>query len=91
MSSAIRVTLLTREHCAFCDQAKELLRRLATEYPLIIEALELSSAEGQRLAAAGGILFPPGLYLDGEPFSYGRPSERKLRWELERRRQTGRR
>ncbi len=31
------------------------------------------------------MLFPPGIFLDGEPFSYGRPSERKLRRELERR------
>lgn len=30
-------------------------------------------------------MFPPGIFLDGEPFSYGRPSERKLRRELERR------
>jgi len=29
-------------------------------------------------------MFPPGLFLDGEPFSYGRPSERKLRKALER-------
>ncbi len=27
-------------------------------------------------------MFPPGLFLDGEPFSYGRPSERKLRKAL---------
>ncbi len=30
-------------------------------------------------------MFPPGLFLDGEPFSYGRPSERKLRKVLARR------
>jgi len=33
----------------------------------------------------GGLLFPPGILIDGEPFSYGRPSERKLRHELDRR------
>ena len=81
----VQITLLTQEHCAFCDQAKELLGRLAAEYPIAVETVELTSAEGQRLAAAGGVLFPPGLYLDGEPFSYGRPSERKLRRELDRR------
>lgn len=81
----ITVTLLTQEHCAFCDQAKELLARLAAEYPIAVELVALASAEGQRLAQAGGILFPPGILLDGEPCSYGRPSERKLRRELERR------
>lgn len=33
----------------------------------------------------GGLLFPPGVLIDGEPFSYGRLSERKLRRELDRR------
>ena len=38
----------------------------------------------QRLATQGGLLFPPGILIDGEPFSYGRLSERKLRRELDR-------
>ena len=83
MNDAITVTLLTREQCAFCEQAKELLARLAAEYPLAVTTLDLDSPEGLKLAAAGGVLFPPGLF-NGEPFSYGRPSERKLRRELER-------
>ena len=43
------------------------------------------SLEGQVLAERSGVLFPPGIFLDGEPFSYGRLSERKLRRELEQR------
>jgi hypothetical protein len=31
-------------------------------------------------------VFPPAVFLGGEPFSYGRVSERKLRRELDRRR-----
>lgn len=79
------VLLLTREHCAFCDQAKQILARLAAEYPLTVATLYLQSPEGQALALRGGVLFPPGIFLDGEAFSYGRPSERRLRRELERR------
>lgn len=81
----MRVTLLSQEHCDFCAQAKEVLDRLAQEFPLNVETLDLASPKGQRLAAAGGIMFPPGILLDGEPFSYGRLSERKLRRELRRR------
>ena len=33
--------------------------------------------------------FPPGIFVDGEPFSYGRLSEKKLRRELDRRRAGG--
>ena len=79
------VTLLTQAHCAFCDQAKEILARLATEYPLTVTTVDLASPEGQALALHGGVLFPPGLFLADEAFSYGRLSERKLRRELDRR------
>lgn len=81
----MEVLLLTRDHCAFCDQAKEILVRLAADYRLHVSTLDLHSPEGQDLALRGGILFPPGLFLEGEAFSYGRLSERKLRRELDRR------
>jgi glutaredoxin len=79
------IVLLTQEACAFCAQAKDILTRLATEYPLTVATLDLGSPEGQALAERGGVLFPPGVFLDGEAFSYGRLSERKLRRELDRR------
>lgn len=81
----MEVILLTQENCAFCDQAKEMLDRLSSEYPISVSTLDLSMPEGQALAGRGGVMFPPGIFLDGEPFSYGRPSEKKLRRELDRR------
>lgn len=81
----ISILLLTQEHCGFCEQAREMLDRLSREYWLSISTLEMGTPEGQRLAMQGGLLFPPGLLIDGEPFSYGRLSERKLRRELNRR------
>ena len=81
----IRVTLLTRAQCVFCDSAKAILNRFASEYPLMIELVDFDSPAGDQLALWGGVLFPPGIFLDGEPFSYGRLPERKLRRELERR------
>lgn len=77
--------ILTQERCGFCDQAEAILKRLAGEYPLTVSTRDLGSPEGQALASQGGILFAPGIFVDGEPFSYGRPSERKLRRALERR------
>lgn len=81
----MEILLLTQENCHFCDRAKELLDRLASEYSFSLSTLELNSPDGQALAEQNGILFPPGLFIDGEPFSYGRPSEGKLRKELNRR------
>ena len=68
-------------------QAKALLERLSGEYNLSVTTLDLNSLEGQALAMRGGVLFPPGIFLDGKPFSYGRPSERRLRRELELRKE----
>lgn len=80
----IRVTLLTRPDCGFCDEAKAILARLATEYPFAIDIVDLRTPQGEELALRGGVLFPPGVFLDNEAFSYGRLSERKLRRVLER-------
>lgn len=81
----MKVTLLTEDQCSFCDLAKEILERLSHEFPITISLVDLHSPEGQEMAERGGVLFPPGVFLQSEPFSYGRLSERKLRNELERR------
>ncbi len=83
--STMNVLLLTQQQCVFCTQAKELLERLSLEYGFSVSTLDVSSPEGEALSVRNGILFPPGIFLDGEPFSYGRPSERRLRREIERR------
>lgn len=79
------VTLLTQSSCAFCEQAKQVLTRLSTEYDVRVNEVSLESEEGRALGLRHGVLFAPGILLDGESFSYGRPSERKLRRELQRR------
>ena len=76
------VLLLTKDDCHFCEQAKEVLGRLQGEYGLDVRELPLESDEGRRLAERSGALFPPVLFVAGEPFSYGRLSERKLRKAL---------
>lgn len=84
-AGAVEVLVLTQERCDQCDRAGELLARLCDEYPLRVRTLALDSSEGRQLAASGGILFAPGIFVGGAAFSYGRLSERKLRRELERR------
>ena len=85
----MEITLLTQDACAFCTQTKELLSRLQGDYEITVREVALDTAEGERLALAGGFLFPPGILIDGEPFSYGRPSERKLRRALAKRLEGG--
>lgn len=76
------VLLLTKEDCEFCEQAKDVLARLTGEYGLTVRELAFDSDEGRSLALSSGASFPPAVFLDGEPFSYGRLSERRLRKEL---------
>lgn len=80
-----RVTLLTQGDCAMCEHAKQVLARVAADHPLEVEEVALATPEGQELALRHGVLFAPGVLLDGESFAYGRLSERKLRRALIRR------
>lgn len=81
---AIEVLLLTQEGCELCEQAKAMLARFGHEFPLVVTEEDISTERAQRLAMMGGLLFPPAIVIQGRPFSYGRPSEGRLRRELAR-------
>ena len=74
-----QVTLLTTTECHLCDHAKEVLQRVAMDHPMDIEEVPFGTERGRRLAQETNLVFPPGVLVDGQPFSYGRLSERKLR------------
>ncbi len=80
-----RVTLLTQESCVLCEQAKEVLTRVAGDFPLVVEEIDLGSEQGRRLAQLRGVMFAPGIFVDDQMFGFGRLSERKLRRALQRR------
>lgn len=82
--SIIKITILKKDNCKFCDFAKEIINRLSTEYPLSVETEDLNSPNGIALAQNAGFLFPPGILINDDPFSYGRLSEKQLRREIER-------
>jgi glutaredoxin len=85
VTDPVQITLLTKDDCGFCDHAKQVLRQLGDTYPLRVTEIDLASHEGRRLAATAGVLFAPGVLVDGRPFSFGRLSERKLRRALDMR------
>jgi glutaredoxin len=78
----VEITLLTQENCGFCGHVKQVLDRVSEDFPLRVNEIDLASEDGQRLAAQAGVLFAPGVLVDGQPFSFGRLSERKLRRAL---------
>jgi Glutaredoxin-like domain (DUF836) len=85
VTDSISITLLTQPHCSLCDIAKEVLARVGQRYPLTITETDLRSEDGRRLAGQAGVVFAPGVLIDGHPFSFGRLSERRLTRELDRR------
>lgn len=76
------ITLLTQPDCHLCERAKDVLDRVGRDHRITVTEVDLRSDTGQQLAAASGVVFAPGILLDGQPFGYGRLSERKLRRAL---------
>jgi hypothetical protein len=82
VSRPAEITLLTQEDCGLCGHARAVLNRVREDFPLLVNEIDLASDDGQRLAKQAGVLFAPGVLVDGRPFSFGRLSERKLRRTL---------
>lgn len=78
------ITLLTQADCGLREHAKIVLAHIGRDMPLTVEEVDLASTEGQALSDGGWVLFAPGVLVDGQPFSYGRLSERRLRRALTR-------
>jgi glutaredoxin len=81
----MEVIVLSQDNCSYCDEVYGILSRLAAEYLLSLTTVDLAQPEGQVLAERAGMFFTPGIFIDGEAFSFGRTSEKKLRREIERR------
>ena len=80
--TTVRVTLLSAPDCELCEHAKAVLARVGEEYALEVAECSTATEEGRDLMVRHRVAFPPGVLIDGEAFSYGRLSERKLRREL---------
>jgi glutaredoxin len=76
------ITILTQESCPSCVNAKNTLSLIKDEYPVEIVELPLATEEGREMASRVGVVFAPGILIDGTLFSYGRLSEKKLRRHL---------
>ncbi len=83
------VTLLTQPDCPLCEHAKQVLDRVGRDHRLSVQETGLRTPEGKELAVRHGVLFAPGILIDGAPLSYGRLSERKLRRALAQRATAG--
>lgn len=83
-TGSVSITLLTQPECHYCDHAKQVLANLGQDLRFDVVEVDLGSPEGRALASEHGVLFAPGVLLDGQMFGYGRLSERRLRKALQR-------
>ena len=79
------VVVLAQTNCHFCEMATEILGSLEAEFNLEIRRVDLASQEGKLIAQKVGLPIPPGILIEDELFSYGRPSERRLKREFGKR------
>jgi hypothetical protein len=80
--NAVSITLLTQADCASCVRAKEVVARVGADVALQVTEIDIADPEGRALAVQSGVLFAPGVLVNGAPFSYGRLSEKALRRAL---------
>ncbi len=81
-AAPVRLLLVVSPGCGFCEHAKTVLSRVVADFPCTLEELDLAASGGRALADAVRLPFPPGLWVGGHFFGYGRISERKLRSHL---------
>lgn len=69
----LRVTLLTATWCPVCPEARRLWRQLALAYAFDFEEIDVSSAEGKRLAQERGLTAVPSTLFNGKVVFTGAP------------------
>lgn len=77
------VTLVHTSGCHFCDDAATALSALAAEFPLTVDAIDVTDARGAALAHRHRPALFPLVLVDDVFFSAGRLPRRKLRQLLD--------
>ncbi len=74
----IEILILTRENCGYCEDALKIIQAYQPAKCFHIQTCSIDSPEGMELVLKNRILFPPGIFINGALFSYGRFSQRKF-------------
>jgi len=76
------ITLVTSAGCHMCEMAKDMIASVALETPLNLSVVDLTSPDGEALAASHRMPFPPLVLINGQHHAHGRISEKKFRRAL---------
>ncbi len=84
----IKVTLIRPPGCTHCAAVKTTLEKMKADYPeLVIEEIDMTTLEGQRVVQKHNILSSPGILVNDEFFAFGGATEKQLRGKFEELRQ----
>lgn len=80
----INLTLLTSIGCVKCAQTKEILKKIAPDFPeLSIKEVDMTTPEGRELISKYVIMSSPGIIINNKLFSMGGTTEQELRNKLQ--------
>lgn len=78
-----RVQLVKTENCSHCGQVKQVLEKLAPEFPeMKVREIPMATEEGMKLVQKHGIMASPGIIINGELAFQGGATEEQLRKAL---------
>lgn len=75
------ITLYTRKDCCLCEEMKEVVRKVAGEFPLEVKELDVDSATDLQEKYGNEV---PVLFIDGRKAFKYRVTERELKKRLKR-------
>lgn len=76
----IKITLIHPPGCVHCIAVKATLEKMKTDYPeLVIEEIDMTTEEGQKLVQKFGILSSPGILVNDDFFAFGGATEDQFR------------
>lgn len=78
------IVLVTSTGCHMCEMAKDTIAAVGVDFPVEVRMVDMTSPEGEELARAHRMPFPPLVLIDGQVHGYGRLSEKKFRRALGR-------
>jgi len=75
--------LVTNVNCVKCAQVKEILKRIAPDFPgLNVREIDMTTDEGREFINKYSIMSSPGIIIDDKLFSMGGTTEKELREKL---------
>ena len=78
--NTIKIQELSTQRCSHCKEARKILEQeIKSQFPNVeMEFVDMTTDQGQKMVQQYGIMFSPGIIVNGELFSMGGLDKDKL-------------